>query len=248
MEKDVQIVEELQDSRNSPITKLMTKVRWYHILLLALILGVLFYWQYSSISKAKFIQNEKDTIFNSLTYFNATNQTKIMSKVNSAGYFDPAPTLSIILFFVIIIVYILSRKKFIPLDWHKVLSIVRVSVHREIGNGLAFPNGTRFQIGPECKEVRTGTVGLQALLPTKVVTKLICFYPNGLIAGFLAFVDTNDCHFMGLMKVGIDEINEQYRDIKVVKPKELWLAEMSRGSGSVGHNAYQPYNPYQDFV
>lgn len=223
-------VEKFQDERSSNTVKLFQKLKWWHIVLAFIFVGLLFYFNYYDVSKTKFSTDEKSLIFNSLTYFNATNQTNsIMPKINNSGHYNPTPLLLTILFFVIIIAWILTSKRSKPLTMELVLKIAERTLENMRGVNRPIPIGTTWEIGPESKLIRAGTMGLQSMNPYKWVTKVLLFYPSGKTQGFLMFFNHPDGWAEGMLKVGKDELDEAYRDLKVVQPKELSLMAMRKG-------------------
>ena len=246
-EPDRKKVDEYYDSRDSPANKILHKLKWYHYVVFILFIVACIFFSYKSVINSKFTVDEKATINNAITYFNvSSNETmNIMRKTNESGKFNATPILVLTLGFILAIAYLLTKKAERLLDYHMVVRIVRYALLEETGIDRPFPMGARFYVGPEAKEIEVGTVGLSAMTPSKWVTKVKVHFPNKLIESYLGFVESNTGKFKGLLKVGADELDKAYRDIKIVKPRELWLADSARSAGMKG--GMGPYNPYAFF-
>lgn len=243
-EKDYLQVKEYYALRDSPANRFLYKLRWWHYVLAVLFFIFILWLSYSDVISSKFTLDEKAQINNALTYFNtSSNQTRsIMKKVNSAGHFNPTPILALTLFFILIIVYLLAKKQEKLLDYHMAVRIVKFALESEVGEGKLFPNGTWFKIGPEAKEIETGTVGLTAMYPSKWAIKVKAYFPNGLIKTYLAYVDAKNGKFKGLVEIRKEELDNAFRDVKIIKPRELWLAEAAKSEGkSLPSRLENPY-------
>lgn len=241
-EQDKKKVEEYQSSRDSPANKLLSRLRWYHYVIAGLIILGLLYWSYSDTIKSKFSVDEKSLIFNSLTYFNASaNMTNsIMPKVNLSGHFNPTPILTVILTFILIIAWILARKIEKALDYHLVIGIVRHAMEIEVGINKIFPYGTTFQIGPSAKEMDIGTLGLSDFAKNKWGILAKVFLPNNLTERYIVFVDSKDGRIKGIIEQGKVDITTDWKDVKIIKPFDLWAMEESRKRG-IKSNVQNPY-------
>jgi len=236
-------VEEYKDSRDSPANKLLHSLRWYHYVIACLVVIGLIYYSYSDVIKSKFTVDEKSLIFNSLTYLNATNQTNpIMQKVNLSGHFNPTPILALTLAFILVIVWLLMKKKEVPLDWGMILDIVEYNLNSRVGVGKTFPNGTRFEVGPDAKEMDIRNLGLGEFIKNKWGIEVRVYFPSKLRKLYIAFVDAKDGRFKGIFPKGKTDITSEWKDTEVIKPFDLNALEESRRKGMKGFsNAYSPF-------
>jgi len=239
-EQDRKKVEEYRDARDSPANKLLSKLKWFHYVIFACVILLFIWWSYKDVTSSKFSVDEKSLIFNSLTYFNATNVTPIMTKVNLSGHFNPTPILALTLMFILVIAYLLAKKSEKLLDWHLALRIVRHALESEVGIGGVFPYGTKFQVGPAAKEMDIGTLGLSEFAKNKWGILVKAILPGPLTERYIAFVDSKDGRLKGIIEQGKVDITTDWKDVKVIKPFDLWAMEESRKRG-LKSNVQNPY-------
>ena len=236
-------VEDYKNSRDSSANKLLNQLKWYHYVIAGLVIIGLIYYSYSDVIKSKFTADEKSLIFNSLTYFNVTNQTtSIMPKVNLAGHFNPTPILILTLAFILVIAWILMKKKEIALDYGMILDIVEYNLNSRMGVGKQFPNGTRFVVGPSAKEMDIRNLGLGEFIKNKWGIEVKIYLPSDLKKIYIAFVDAKDGRFKGIFPKGKTDITSEWKDTEVIKPFDLQALEESRKHGQKDFkNSYSPF-------
>lgn len=237
IDKDYDQLKEFERARNNPISKFISARKWWHYVLFFGAICLIIFLMYEDSLKAKFNTNEKTDIINALNnyHLNQTYVKLIMQKVNLSGSVNYTLIVFMILLFLIVIYILMNLKPIKPMDYRIVIKRVKYELEKSTGYGQIFPTGTRFEVGPDAKELGVGTLGLQERIPTKWVTKVLVHLPNHTVRAFLGFVDAYDGYFKGLVEVRKDDLNKEYNDVKVWKPREIW----SMGEGWAKKNPYE---------
>lgn len=225
---------DFERARFNPFNKFISGLKWYHYVGAVIFVCFIVYLIYSSSLKAKFTVDEKADIFNSLRAYGLPENTTttIMTKVDESGKVNTTAIAFIAGAIILILIIILGMHPPQDLTFEMAMKIVGKNLEACTGYGKQFPIGTSFRIGPKGKLMRQGTVGLSAMVPYKFVIEVICRYPDNRFEIFLAHIEYPTGKWEGLVPIGKDTLDKEFRDVKIVQPRELYLMSASKRGGA----------------
>jgi hypothetical protein len=234
-----------EKARFNPFNKFVSGLKWYHYVGAVLFVCFIVYLIYSSSVKSKFTTDEKTDVFNSLRAYAGISEnetTSIMTKVDLAGKVNTTAIAFIAGAIILILLIILGISPPQDLTFNMAMLILQKNLEISTGYAKQFPMGTVFRVGPVGKKMRQGTVGLSAMVPYKYVILLTVRYPNFRYASFIGSIEYPTGVWEGLVPVGKDELDKEFRDVKIIQPRELYLMSASKRGGAPMQWATEPGN------